>query len=133
MRKREDDAVIRVRMSSADAHYAGGLVDGARMLEFFGDAATELLIRNDGDEGLFVSYDEVEFTAPVHSGDFVEVRARIIEEGNTSRRMEFNAYKVIGKAEDVEQPSARDVLDEPELVCHATGTCVVPQARQRND
>lgn len=133
MRRREDEAVIRLRMSSADAHYAGGLVDGAKMLEIFGDVATELLIRNDGDEGLFVSYDDVEFTAPVHSGDYIEARGRITEEGNTSRAMEFNAYKVITATGEAEHPSARDVLDEPELVCHATGTCVVPAARQRRE
>ena len=56
---------IRVRMSAHDAHYGGNLVDGAKMLELFGDVATELLIRRDGDEGLFCAYDMVEFKAPV--------------------------------------------------------------------
>ena len=52
-------------MSSHDAHYGGNLVDGARMLQLFGDVATELLIQLDGDEGLFKAYDSVEFMAPV--------------------------------------------------------------------
>ena len=124
-------AKIRLRMSNADAHYAGNLVDGAKMLELFGDVATELLIRNDGDEGLFVSYDNVEFTAPVYAGDYIEARGKIVKVGNSSRRMEFEAYKVIAPAEDAEFESAAQVLDEPILVCKAEGTCVVPKERQR--
>ncbi len=125
------EAMIRLRMSNADAHYAGNLVDGARMLELFGDVATELLIRSDGDEGLFVAYDEVEFTAPVHAGDFIEARGRIISRGNTSRKMEFTAHKVITSLEKAEYDSAAKVLEEPVLVCRASGTCVVPGERQR--
>ena len=125
------EAMIRLRMSNADAHYAGNLVDGARMLELFGDVATELLIRSDGDEGLFVAYDEVEFSAPVHAGDFIEARGRIISRGNTSRKMEFTAHKVITPLEEAEYDSAAKVLEEPVLVCRASGTCVVPGERQR--
>lgn len=65
-------SMIRLRMSSHDAHYGGNLVDGARMLQLFGDVATELLIQMDGDEGLFKAYDSVEFMAPVFAGDFIE-------------------------------------------------------------
>ena len=68
----EISSLIRLRISAHDAHYAGGLVDGAKMLNLFGDVATELLIRSDGDEGLFVAYDRVEFLAPVHAGDYIE-------------------------------------------------------------
>ncbi len=124
-------AKIRLRMSNADAHYAGNLVDGAKMLELFGDVATELLIRNDGDEGLFVSYDNVEFTAPVYAGDYIEAKGKIVKVGNSSRKMEFEAYKVIAPVEDAEFESAAQVLDEPVLVCKAEGTCVVPKERQR--
>ena len=52
-------------MSAKDAHYGGNLVDGAHMVHLFGDVATELLIKQDGDEGLFCAYDMVEFKAPV--------------------------------------------------------------------
>ena len=82
-------------MSSQDAHYAGNLVDGARMLALFGDLATELLIRLDGDEGLFRAYESVEFLAPVFGGDYIEAVGRITRVGNTSRTMEFEARKVI--------------------------------------
>lgn len=128
---REYTAMIRIRMSEHDAHYAGGLVDGARMLQLFGDVATELLIRHDGDEGLFVAYDMVEFKAPVYAGDFIEAVGRIVKVGNTSRRMEFEARKVIANANLPEQPSACDVLEEPIVVCRASGTCVVPKDKQR--
>ena len=80
---------IRLRMSSHDAHYGGNLVDGARMLGLFGDVATELLIRLDGDEGLFRAYDSVEFLAPVYAGDFIEAEGVITDVGNTSRKMRF--------------------------------------------
>ncbi len=79
-----DGVLIRMRMSQADAHYGGNLVDGARMLQLFGDVATELLIRLDGDEGLFRAYDSVEFLAPVHAGDYVEVTGEITRVGSTS-------------------------------------------------
>src|SRR3954465_15761199 len=88
-------AVLRLRMSQADAHYGGNLVDGARMLALFGDVATELLIRHDGDEGLFRAYDSVEFLAPVYAGDYIEAEGVIVEMGNTSRKMRFEARKVI--------------------------------------
>ncbi|MHB1343097.1 MAG: 3-aminobutyryl-CoA ammonia lyase [Thermoleophilia bacterium] len=126
----EYESVVRLRMSSHDAHYGGDLVDGARMLGLFGDVATELLIAFDGDEGLFVAYDSVEFRAPVYAGDYIEARGRITRVGNTSRAMEFTAVKVIAPRPDI-SASAADLLAEPVLVCRATGTCVVPAASQR--
>jgi len=124
------EAMIRVRMGACDAHYGGGLVDGARMLGLFGDVATELLIRLDGDEGLFLRYDEVEFKAPVYAGDYVEARGRITKVGNTSRRMEFEAYKVVAARTDI-GPTAAEALDEPLLVTRAEGVCVTPRELQR--
>ena len=123
-------ATIRLRMSAHDAHYGGNLVDGARMLALFGDVATELLIRNDGDEGLFKAYDMVEFLAPVYAGDYIEATGEITSIGNTSRRMSFEAVKVIAPRPDIND-SACDVLSQPVVVCKATGTCVVPKDKQR--
>ena len=124
-------STIRLRMSAHDAHYGGELVDGARMLGLFGDVATELLIINDGDEGLFKAYDSVEFLAPVHAGDFIEATGEIVSVGNTSRKMVFEARKVITSRTDIND-SACDVLEEPVVVCRASGTCVVLKDRQRN-
>jgi 3-aminobutyryl-CoA ammonia-lyase len=125
--------MIRLRVGAEQAHYAGDLVDGAWVLELFGDVATELLIRHDGDEGLFRAYDNVEFLAPVKAGDYLEVTGRIESAGNTSRRMTFEANKVIESAGDPDQPSAADVLDELVTVVRASGTCVVPEQLQRGD
>ena len=122
--------MIRVRMSSHDAHYGGNLVDGAKMLQLFGDVATELLIRHDGDEGLFKAYDSVEFMAPVYAGDYIEAVGEITHVGNTSRKMTFEARKVIIPRTDLSE-SAADFLTEPIVVCRASGTCVVPKNCQR--
>lgn len=121
---------IRLRMSSHDAHYGGNLVDGAKMLQLFGDVATELLIRYDGDEGLFAGYDSVEFLAPVYAGDYIEASGEIVKTGNSSRRMTFEARKVITPRPDISD-SAADVLAEPVVVCRASGTCVVKKTNQR--
>jgi len=123
-------SLIRVRMSSNDAHYGGNLVDGAKILELFGDVATELLIKNDGDEGLFRAYDSIEFLAPVYAGDYIEAEGKIIEIGNTSRKIIFEARKVITLKPDISD-SAADLLNEPILVCKASGTCVVLREKQR--
>ena len=121
---------LRVRMSAKDAHYGGSLVDGAHMLHLFGDVATELLIMRDGDEGLFRAYDNVEFLAPVHAGDFIEATGEIVSEGNTSRKMVFVARKLVTPRPDITD-SAADVLEEPVVVCRASGTCVTLKDRQR--
>ncbi len=125
-------STIRLRMSAHDAHYGGNLVDGARMLQLFGDVATELLILNDGDEGLFKAYDMVEFCAPVFAGDYIEATGEITHVGKTSRKMTFEARKVIAPRPDIND-SACDVLPEPVVVCRASGTCVVPLDKQRNN
>ncbi|MBR3467969.1 MAG: 3-aminobutyryl-CoA ammonia lyase [Bacteroidales bacterium] len=122
--------MIRLRMSSQDAHYGGNLVDGAHMLALFGDVATELLIMQDGDEGLFCAYDNVEFLAPVYAGDYIEAVGEITKVGNTSRKMVFEARKVVRPRPDI-SASAADVLEEPIVVCRASGTCVVPKQCQR--
>lgn len=121
---------IRLRLSQADAHYGGNLVDGARLLALFGDVATELLVRLDGDEGLFRAYSQVEFLAPVYAGDYVEAEGRIVRVGATSREMHFEARKVIRPRPDLGE-SAAEVLDPPPVVCRAVGTCVTPADKQR--
>lgn len=124
------EVIIRMRMSQAEAHYGGNLVDGAKMLQLFGDVATELLIRNDGDEGLFRAYDSIDFLAPVYAGDYIEATGKIVKQGNTSRKMEFIAKKVIIPRTDISD-SAAELLEKPIIVCKATGTCVVPKEKQR--
>ncbi|HHT85304.1 MAG TPA: 3-aminobutyryl-CoA ammonia lyase [Firmicutes bacterium] len=120
------EALLRIRVSQADAHYGGGLVAGAKIMEYFGDVATELCIRSDGDEGLFAAYESVEFKAPVYAGDFLEVRGRIVSKGRRSRKVEMEAYKVIVPEYD-KGPSKARVLDEPIPVATAKGTVVIPK------
>ena len=123
---------LRVRMGAHDAHYAGELVDGARILALFGDVATELLIRLDGDEGLFRAYSGIEFLAPVRAGDYIEATGIITKVGQSSRAMAFEARKVIASVrEGGVSPSAADALPDPIVVCRALGTCVVPKELQR--
>jgi len=113
-----------------EAHYGGNLVEGARVLKFFGDIITEVAIITDGDEGLFVGYDKVEFLAPVYTGDFLEVTATVTRIGNTSRTVELEARKVIASRYD-QSPSGADVLEKPVVVVRAIGTTVVPTAHSR--
>src|SRR5262245_13047985 len=121
---------LRLRMSAHDAHYGGGLVDGARILALFGDAATELLIRLDGDEGLFRAYESVEWLAPVFAGDYLEVEAELLAAGKTSRKMRFEARKGMQPRADVAE-SAAEALGAPVVVARAVGTCVTPAPKQR--
>lgn len=125
-----EKALLRVRIHHSDAHYGGNLASGAKVMELFGDVATELLIRLDGDEGLFRAYDSVEFLAPVYGGDYLEVEGEITKVGNTSRSMRFEARKVI-QPEPAAGPSAAKVLAQPIIVAKATGTCVTPKELQR--
>lgn len=123
-------STIRVRLSASDAHYGGQLVDGAHMLSLFGDVATELAILCDGDEGLLVGYENIEFLVPLYPGDFVEVTGRITKIGRTSRRMELEARKVICARRDISD-SAADVLETPIVIGRAIGTTVVKVEQQR--
>jgi 3-aminobutyryl-CoA ammonia-lyase len=112
-------------VSAADAHYGGNLVDGAFVLALFGDVATEACIRMDADEGLFASYSDVRFRAPVLGGDVIETTATVVRVGRRSRELAFEA-RVVCRANPQHGPSASDVLDEPVVVVTAQGTVVVP-------
>jgi 3-aminobutyryl-CoA ammonia-lyase len=109
----------------SSAHYAGDLVDGAYSLACFGDVATEVCIRGDGDEGLFASYSEVQFRAPVRAGDMLEVTATVVRVGRRSREIEFSAT-VVCRGRPDRSASAAEVLDPPIVATTARGTVVVP-------
>ena len=111
----------------ADAHYGGNLVDGAYVLGLFGDVATELCIRTDGDEGLFASYSDVQFRAPVRAGDVIEATATVTAVGRRSRQLAFEA-RVVCRADLERGESAASVVADPLVVTTATGTVVVPAA-----
>jgi 3-aminobutyryl-CoA ammonia-lyase len=107
------------------AHYGGNLVDGAYVLGLFGDVATEASIRADADEGLFASYSDIQFLAPVLAGDVLEVSATITKVGRRSRGMKFEA-RVLCRADPSRGPSAARLLDTPIVVVTAIGTVVAP-------
>src|SRR5438045_4964748 len=123
------EAFLRLRVGSEDAHY-GTIAAGAFVMQLFGDLATEITVRRDGDEGLLRAYESVEFLEPVRPGDFLECRARLVREGRTSRTFEAEAWKVIATRQDLGE-SAADVLEERVLVARATGTTVVGADLQR--
>ena len=112
------------------AHYAGDLVDGAYSLGLFGDVATEMCIRTDGDEGLFASYSDVQFKAPVRAGDVLEITCELVSAGTRSRVMDFAVHVVARGAATEDAPGAAEVLAEPLLATTASGTVVVPPPRQ---
>jgi 3-aminobutyryl-CoA ammonia-lyase len=123
-------ALIRLRLGQEDAHYGGNLVAGARQLEIVGDLITELAMRYDGDEGLFRAYESVEFLAPLYAGDWIEARGAIVSVGKTSRRCEFEIYKIGAARTDISE-SAAEFLEEPVLTLTAIGTTDVPNEHQR--
>jgi 3-aminobutyryl-CoA ammonia-lyase len=123
-------AYIRRRLGSEDAHYGGNLVAGAKQLEIVGDLITELAMRYDGDEGLFRAYESVEFLAPLFAGDWIEARGKMVSVGSSSRRCEFEVWKIGAARTDIGD-SAAEFLDEPILTCTAVGTTVVPAEHQR--
>jgi 3-aminobutyryl-CoA ammonia-lyase len=108
------------------AHYAGNLVDGAYGLALFGDVATELCIRTDGDEGLFASYSDVQFVAPVRAGDVVEATAELVRVGTRSREVAFTLTVVARGSATADRPGAAELLDPPLVATTAIGTVVVP-------
>jgi len=132
-------------VSYADAHYAGDLVAGAFLMGLFGDVATEVCIRTDGDEGLLASYADVQFRAPVRAGDVVEVTATVTRVGNRSRDLDLEARVVCRSAAAVAgsdtaagagatdetpvAPSSAVVLEEPFVAATARATVVVPVPR----
>ena len=123
---------LRVRMSAGEAHYAGELVNGSHILDFWGDVGTELAIRLHGDESLFLGYENVRFTAPVYAGDFMEYVGWIEKAGNSSLTCKFEAWKYITLPRDPKLAiSAADVLKEKVLCGEATGTLVVKTEFQR--
>ena len=138
----------RLMMTGGDGHYVNNLVNGSRMLDFFGDVATELLVRCDGDLSLFLGYSDVRFLAPIHVGDFMEYHGWIEKKGKTSYTLKFEAYKVITMPDDFKKESyfldgidgnnmmglkqsAALVCDPPILCGTATGTLVIPEDCQR--
>jgi acyl-CoA hydrolase len=115
------EALIRLRLAPADARYAGGLAAGSKAMEIFADLETELALREGGDEGLCAAYDMVEFLAPLHVGDFLEGRGRVVARGRTSRRVYLELHRVL----HVDASGRGSIDDPPLLAARASATIVV--------
>ncbi len=127
-----EKVILRVMMNQSEAHYAGDLVNGSRILDFWGDVGTELAIRLHGDESLFLGYENVKFTAPVYAGDFMEYVGWIEKAGNTSLTCRFEAYKCLRLTRNpAESVYAAEVLKEKILCASGAGTLVVKKEFQR--
>lgn len=129
-----DKITFRARMSFHDAHYAGEVVNGSRMLDIFGDVATDLTIRLHGHEGLYRTYEHVDFLAPVLAGDFIDYVGWITRVGKTSIQFHLEAYKVMQscfRSTPGVDVSFVEVLDPPILVGTADSIGVVPLEFQR--
>jgi 3-aminobutyryl-CoA ammonia-lyase len=120
--------VHRMYVPFSHAHYAGNLLDGAFSLARFGDVATEVCIRTDGDEGLFASYSDVQFLAPVRAGDVLEITAQVVRVGRRSRELTFEA-RVVCRGRAGGEASAAEVLHPPIVATTARGTVVVPASQ----
>ncbi len=106
-------------------------MDGTSILALFSNVGTLLSIMFDGDEGLLISYKNVDFLKPVHTGEFLDARAKITGVGNTSRTIVAEVWRIVKSAGIPEAPSAADYLNEPELIAKAEIVGVVPKSRQR--
>jgi 3-aminobutyryl-CoA ammonia-lyase len=124
------EVVHRRYVPYTHGHYAGSLLDGAYTLGVFGDVATEICIRTDGDEGLFAGYSDVRFLASVHAGDVLEASGRVVRVGRSSRELIFEA-RVVCRAHPALRDSQSRVLDPPLVVTTAVGTVVVPTELRR--
>ena len=114
-------AILEARATGDEnRHLAGGV-----RLAAFGDVATEMCIVTDGDEGLFASYSDVQFRAPVRAGDVIEISAELVRVGTRSREMDFEV-RVVGRGTPARGESAAEVLDPPIVATTARGVVVVP-------
>ena len=124
-------------MSNKDAHYAGGLVNGSRIVDAWGDVGTELMILADGDISLFLGYKDIQFTAPVHTGDFMEYHGWIEKVGNASFSCVFEAYKVATMLDRTDADmtgvaSTAATACVPPILCgKATGSLYIGKKLQR--
>jgi 3-aminobutyryl-CoA ammonia-lyase len=126
----ETKTSLRIRIGWENAHYTAGLVAGGHLATIFGDAATVLMQMYDGDGGLLAGYDSMEFLKPIYAGDLLEIEAKIVKVGNTSRKIEFNAWKIIQTIDMGPYPSSAVVFGSPVLVGKAVGTIVVRKEKQ---
>ena len=129
--------VHHVMMRGADGHYVGGLVNGARIVDMWGDVGTELMVYVDGDISLFLGYKNIKFTAPVYVGDFMEYHGWIEKVVNQSYTCHFEAWKVATMLDRTDADmtgiahTAATACVPPVLCGEATGSLYIAKKDQR--
>ncbi len=132
-----EKVVHHLMMKGADGHYVGGLVNGARIVDMWGDVGTELMVYVDGDISLFLGYKNVKFTAPVYVGDFMEYHGWIEKVGNQSYTCHFEAWKVATMLDRTDadmtgiEHTAATACVPPVLCAEATGSLYIAKKDQR--
>lgn len=113
---------MRLRMSSKDVFYAGGIVNGSRSITIMGDVATRLMVMSDGNEGRCLGFDKIRLYNSIFAGDYLEVIARVIGVEGKKKKIQCRTFKVAHNPNIPEQESAIDVLEEPILCTEFVAT-----------
>lgn len=113
---------MRLRMSSKDVFYAGGIVNGSRSITIMGDVATRLMIKSDGNEGRCLGFDKIRLYNSIFAGDYLEVIARVIGVEGKKKKIQCRTFKVAYNPNIPEQVSAIDVLENPILCTEFVAT-----------
>lgn len=128
-------SILDRNLSSTDACTPDGIVHYGRLFDIAGDAETEVLILNDGDESLALAYNDVEILEEIYVGDMIQFRSDLTKIGNTSRHTTCEVYKLATPASraGIAEPLPGDMiwLEEPQLIARFKCVLVVKSELQR--
>lgn len=113
---------MRLRMSSKDVFYAGGIVNGSRSITLMGDTATRLMILSDGNEGKCTGFDNIRLYNSIFSGDYLEIIARVIGVEGKQKKIQCRTFKIAHNPNIPEYPTAIDVFEKPILCTEFVAT-----------
>lgn len=127
---------LSYNMTTKDSNSPDGKVPLGRQFDFIGDAETELMILNDGDESLCLGYEDVKVYEEVFVGDMLEYRATMTNVGNSSRDCKIEVYKLaesLKNKDDNYKPGAMRWFDKPVLCTSGNVRLVVKKHLQRGE
>ena len=105
-------STTRIRIKEKDIN--NNYIDVCKIIDIFDDVAGELLIRNEGHDGILKGYEELELIKPIGVGDYIDVVGQIIAFNDTRIKVKFEVYKVLDGEHE-------KYLLLPEIVCKAIG------------
>ena len=130
-------SILDLNLGTADNANPEGIVHFGRFFDIGGDAETEAVIMNDGDESLSLNYNNIELLEPMYVGDMMQFRSYITNVGNTSRDFVIEGYKVATPAfrAGVKDAKPGDMVwfDEPVLCSEGDVRLVVKKHLQRGE